>query len=66
MVSLGYRNRAIDAVAFTAESDIGVGNGDCNILLEARYIKARLRHPAGSTWTYARAMQPEAQLAGDY
>lgn len=64
MVSLGGRFRAQDAITYSAESAIA-DDGTCGIEVETRYAKARMRVPAGSVWTYARAVQPLAQLAGE-
>lgn len=40
-------------------------DGNCPMLVETRYAKARLRCPAGSAWTYARGVQPDVVAAGD-
>lgn len=64
LMSLGYRNTARAAVVYSDEQQMEE-NGDCPALVEARYARARLRIPAGTEWTYARGIQPSAQLAGD-
>jgi len=64
MGSIGYRNTAQGAVSYTAETAIN-GRGDCPVNIEAQFMKARLRIPAGSTWRYARGIRPNAQQAGD-
>lgn len=64
VISLGSRMRPQDTVAYTDETAIG-DDGVCPQLLEARYIKPRMRIPAGSVWTYARGFQPVADKAGD-
>lgn len=63
-VSLGGRMNAQAAVVYGAESTVNE-QGDCPQTLESRYIRGRLRIPAGSTWTYARGLQPEVQPAGE-
>lgn len=65
MCSIGYRMVPSGSVVYTAETLI-TDNGTCPQLLEARFNKARLRIPAGSTWKYARGIRPEAQAAGEY
>lgn len=64
MVSIGGRLNAQAAIAYGAESGL-TPQGDCPQLIETRYARAKLRIPAASTWTYARAVQPSAQPAGD-
>lgn len=62
--SIGYRMRAQDAVSYTAESALNQ-RGYCPMTIEARYARGRMRFPSGSTWTYARGIQPDVQPAGD-
>ena len=62
--SVGYRNTAQGASLYTPEAAINE-RGDCCGVVEAQYMKARLRIPAGSAWTYARGIRPSAQVAGD-
>lgn len=64
MVSVGGRFLAKEAIVYTDESGLEA-DGCCPIGVETRYAKARLRVPAGSSWTYAKAVQPNAQAAGD-
>jgi len=64
MISIGGRLNAQAAVTYSAESALSE-NGDCPQLVETRYARAKLRIPAASVWTYARAVQPSAQPAGD-
>lgn len=65
LVSVGYRNVAQGAITYTAEAAIDTQQGQAPVLVESRYMKARLRCPAGSTWSYARGIQPEVQAAGE-
>ena len=62
--SVGYRNTAQGTAAYTPEAAIN-GRGDCCGIVEAQYMRARLRIPAGAVWTYARGIRPSAQTAGD-
>lgn len=62
--SIGYRNTAQETSLYTIEAAINP-RGDCAGIIEAQYMKARLRIPAGSAWTYARGIRPSAQPAGD-
>jgi hypothetical protein len=64
LISIGGRLNAQAAVTYSAESAMS-GNGDCPQLVETRYARAKLRIPAGATWTYARAIQPSSVPAGD-
>jgi hypothetical protein len=65
MVSIGYRKRPQDAVTYSTETAIDDNTGQAPQLVESRYLKARLRIPAGSDWTYARGVKPEVQIAGE-
>lgn len=40
-------------------------NGLAGIIQEGRYMRGRLECPAGTTWTYARGLQPLFQPAGE-
>ena len=64
LISIGSRLNAQAAVAYSAESSL-TAQGDCPQLVEARYARAKLRIPAASVWSYARAVQPESVMAGD-
>jgi hypothetical protein len=63
MGSVGYRMRPMDPISYTAETPVNT-EGECPQIIEARYAKARLRIPAGSTWRYARGVKPDVQGAG--
>jgi len=62
--SVGYRNNAQGPIVFTGESAIN-GRGDCAMNVEAQFMKARVRIPAGSTWKYIRGVEASVQVAGD-
>ena len=62
--SIGYRNQAQAPILYTGESAIN-SRGDCPVNVEAKFMKARVRIPAGSTWKYIRGVKPNVQAAGD-
>jgi len=62
--SIGHRNQAQGAITYTGETAVN-SRGDCPQNVEAQFLKARLRVPAGSVWTYARGIEPNIQAAGD-
>jgi len=64
MGSIGYRNQAQEAVNYTPEIAIN-SRGDCSVNIEAQFLKARIRVPAGSVWRYIRGVIANAQPAGD-
>lgn len=65
MGSIGTRLSAQQVGAvYTGETPVN-SRGECPIIVESQYLRARLRMPAGSTWSYARGIQASAQLAGD-
>jgi hypothetical protein len=51
-VSIGYRNRLNDAVAYTSAVAQN-SNGVCNIRKRARYMRARMTTAAADTWDHA-------------
>jgi hypothetical protein len=63
-VSIGTRFSPQEAVAWGGEELID-DSGFAGNLAEARYLRAKLRIPAGTTWRYARAVQAEGQPAGE-
>lgn len=65
MVSIASRNVPQAASIYSSETAIDTQQGQAPCLVEARYIRGRLRCPAGSTWTYAKGLQPEIQASGD-
>jgi hypothetical protein len=66
LCSVGGRITIKQAVSYTAETAMDDADGSCGVLIETRYARVRARVPAASEWTYARAVQPEAVLAGDH
>jgi len=64
LISVGYRMRPQNIVAYTDETQVNQ-SGICPQIIEAQYAKARLRIPAGSVWKYARAVIPDVQPAGE-
>ena len=65
LVSSGSRLSPQATVVYSDETTID-DQGWAPQLVETRYARAKCRLPAGSTWLYARAVQPDAQLAGEY
>lgn len=65
MVSVGSRISPQATVAYSTETAID-DQGYAPQLVETRYARAKCRFPAGSTWLYARSVQPDAQPAGEY
>ncbi len=63
-VTIGTRFSPQEAVAWGGEEIID-DTGFAGNLAEARYLRAKLRIPAGTTWRYARAVQAEGQPAGE-
>jgi hypothetical protein len=64
MISIGGRLNAQSAPVFGTESSLDE-TGSANAITETRYAKARVRVPAGETWTYVRGVQPDASPAGE-
>lgn len=62
--SIGHRNQAQGAIVYTGETAIN-SRGDCPQNVEGQFLKARIRIPAGSVWTYSRGVEPVLQPAGD-
>lgn len=62
--SIGHRNQAQGAIVYTGETGI-TSRGDCPVNVEAQFMKARIRIPAGSAWKYCRGIEVSAQEAGD-
>jgi hypothetical protein len=63
--SVGWRLAVQGLLNYTAENlidDMGMSPIDP---IEARYQRARVRIVAGSSWTFARGVEPETQMAGD-
>lgn len=64
MVSIAGRMNASATSTYTDENGL-TDAGDSPQSVETRYAKARVRMPAGATWTYIRGVQPRAVTAGD-
>jgi len=63
--SVGWRLAVQGLLSYTAENlidDMGMAPIDP---IEARYQRGRVRIVAGSSWTFARGVEPESQVAGD-
>lgn len=64
MASVLSRERFADSVITTNTSSMQ-SNGDCPLLSEGRYHRSRITIPAGTDWTYATALDIDAQDAGE-
>jgi hypothetical protein len=63
--SIGVRNNANAAIAYTSESAIDdMGQISINPT-ESRYQRMKLRFPAGAVWSYVRAIHPDTTIGGD-
>jgi len=63
-VTIGTRFGPQEAVTWLDEEMID-DTGFAGNLAEARYLRGKLRIPAGTTWTYARGIQASQQAAGE-
>ena len=62
--SIGHRSQLSDTVLYTAESARN-RVGACPLRIDNRYMRGRLRIPAGTAWTFAKGIIPNnAQSAG--
>ena len=64
MVSLGSRMGPAGTVVYTDEAVVD-STGWAPQLLESRYIRAKVRMPAGAIWSFAKGVQPDGIAAGD-
>lgn len=62
--SVKHRATQQAAAMTTTETAINA-NGFCPAHKDTRYARARLRIPAGSTWTYATGVEPDFEFTGD-
>lgn len=62
-VSVAMRDRLSASSTYGDESEMNE-DGYCPVLEEGRYIRAKLRIPAGETWTYTTGIIPDARRAG--
>lgn len=63
-LSIGFRENPSVPLTYSPEEIID-DTGWAPLLVEARYQKGRLRVPYGSSWSYARGVQPDGQIAGE-
>lgn len=64
--SVAFRNSAQAAVTYTGETTVG-DTGNCPIQgggIEGRYVRGKLRCPAGTSWTFAMGIEPDFRLTG--
>lgn len=64
-VSVGSRNRPNDALVYAASTTQNAA-GFCPARVDARYHKARIIIPAGSTWTHALGVNAVGKRSGTY
>lgn len=62
-VAVGYRNNPNSAISYTSANSAG-DDGMAPHHITARYVRAKVVVPAGSTWTHATGVQPEFELDG--
>lgn len=62
--SIGYRNNPSSAITYGPEAVVD-STGWSPQLIESRYQKGRLRIPYGTSWTFAKGLQPDGQGAGE-
>jgi hypothetical protein len=66
--SVSYRDNPQASYNYTSEVGIDV-TGTCLVAgggIDTRYSRARIRIPAGTTWTYAMAVEPDGVPTGSY
>ena len=61
--AIGYRDTPTAAVNYNAGTAPGV-DGMCPQRVDARYLRARLTIPAGSTWSHAQGIEADAVPTG--
>jgi len=64
LISVVTRQSAQAPRVISAASGLDA-NGLGGVLVEGRYMRGRLELPAGTTWTYARGLQPKFEPAGE-
>jgi hypothetical protein len=63
-LSIGYRNTPQSSVTFTTPSVAG-DDGVARQRISARYMRARVVIPSGSSWSHAQGIQPEILSEGE-
>lgn len=61
--SVSYRETQNAAATYGSESAIN-SIGNCDIRQDARYLRGRVRIPYGTTWTFARGIEPDVVPVG--
>lgn len=62
-LSIGYRNNQNATINYTPDSTAG-DDGICYQHVSARYVRARVTVPSGSSWTHASGVQPDYMTEG--
>jgi hypothetical protein len=63
MGAIGSRANAQTAAVYGIPQPINIV-GICPVRIDTRYARAQLTMPAGAVWTYAKGVEPVAQLSG--
>jgi hypothetical protein len=61
--AVSRRENAQAAASFTAETTINA-QGTCPQRASTRYARARIRIPAGTSWTFAAGVEPDVATEG--
>jgi hypothetical protein len=61
-----YRDNLREELSEWPESDAMDSDGNCPVLDEGRYVRVRMRIPAGVPWTFAAGVETEVSKAGGF
>ena len=59
LVSISQRVNAADSTSYSSEVGMYGTTGLAPVRVDTRYARAKIRIPAGTTWTYAAGVEPE-------
>jgi len=62
--SLVYRDTQQATTSTTSEAQINARTGRCDLRKDARYVRIKVRIPAGQTWTFAAGVEPDFATTG--
>jgi hypothetical protein len=62
--SCSYRETQQATVNAGAESQINAITGRCDLLMDTRYTRYKVRIPAGTAWTFVNGVEPDTMLKG--
>ena len=63
-ITIGARDRLADAVSWGSATSMTSTTGSCPARSTAMYHRGRITVPAGTTWTHAQGIRPDARSAG--